>query len=52
MSMVTQTAQGAVLSITSNVLAQALKAYKDKVGEMDGRDISDRDADIVCEDVF
>lgn len=32
MSMVSQTAQGAVLSVTSNVLAQALKSYQDKVG--------------------
>lgn len=29
--MVSQTLQGAVLSITSNVLAQGLSAYKDSV---------------------
>jgi hypothetical protein len=31
MSMVSQTLQGAVLSITSNILAQGLSAYKDSV---------------------
>jgi hypothetical protein len=32
-AMISQTLQGAVLSMTSNVLAQAISSYKDSVGD-------------------
>jgi hypothetical protein len=33
-AMVSQTVQGAVLSMTSNVLAQAISSYKDTVSKL------------------
>jgi hypothetical protein len=33
-AMVSQTVQGAVLSVTSNILAQILTSYKDEVSRM------------------